>query len=47
MDVGQVDGMLRKVFKIIYRPGRGDTGEARNSLVSNTGQLMKLNELFQ
>ena len=24
MDVGQVDGMLRKVFQILYNPGRGN-----------------------
>ena len=37
MDVGQVDGMLRKVFKIIYRPGRGDAEEPSNNHFANTG----------
>ena len=41
IDVGQVDGIFRSVFKMLYRPGRENTEGTQN-----TGELIKLSDLY-
>ena len=43
LDVSQVDGTLRQVFKILYMPGRANS-QPENP--TNTGNLVRLSDLY-